>query len=216
MSDDNDSTTKPDRGQIVAATLFVIGFASTVAQFATAAWLGIADDFDFRWSTGGLVALLGCWYMAVKCYSWSDWKNRIWAWIGVVAVLAVSTIYATSSSSDPVISENNPGTLPTSTTVPGEQSHASSEVDSTIANDVRSALVELDEEAFKSTFREALAGGESSDSISAAMGDIYEREQYCILLHWLDDVARPNGFLPGYSDETITRNCTEWLNSKGP
>lgn len=76
--------------KFAAATLLVIGMASTVSQIMAVASLGEAVSWEF--SNGGLVALVGAIYMWVKCRSWEFWKKWIWVWIGITVVLAFATI----------------------------------------------------------------------------------------------------------------------------
>lgn len=76
------------RSKFAFATLIVVGLTSTVAQFIAAHSLGVAEQFDWRVSTGGLVAVIGAIHMAVACRSWAFWRKWVWVWVGATALLA--------------------------------------------------------------------------------------------------------------------------------
>lgn len=212
MSPESGTFAKPDRGQLVGATLFAIGLASTATQLAVASWFGVTGNLSIGWSTGGLVALVGSFYLPRRCDSWSDWKKKIWVWIGTVAVLALFTTYVAYSSPIPSLSPDVPKSAPTLPLALDDPTYTREELERSIESKVRSALLELDEDAFKATFGDALDSGKSTETITATMVDVYENEHFCVLLHWLDDTvrSRENGFAPGEADEIIVSNCVTW------
>lgn len=91
-----DSGSKPTRWQFAAATLLALGVTSTVAQLvalqAFASHVPLAPG-ENGWSTGGLVALVGTIYMATKCETWDDFKQRIGVLVVVVAALGFAAVY---------------------------------------------------------------------------------------------------------------------------
>ena len=96
------SSSKPDKWRFAGATLLVLGLTSTAAQFV--ARQAFAPDMPLAagesgWSTGGLVALVGSIYMAIKCQTWKDFRRRIGVLIGITAALAVAAVYLMDSSS---------------------------------------------------------------------------------------------------------------------
>lgn len=81
-----------------AAALFAVGATSTLVQIVTALALGTAQYFDWRWSTGGLVAIAAAIFMWFKGTSWASWRRRIWPWLLAVGVVAAGSMFVQSPS----------------------------------------------------------------------------------------------------------------------
>jgi len=68
--------------------MFAVAATSTGAQLLAMFAFGVADLYEWGWSTGGLVALVASIYFGTRCDSWEDFSRRIWTWVAITAVLA--------------------------------------------------------------------------------------------------------------------------------
>lgn len=87
--------------QAAAATLFAIGAISTVVQFVTALSMNTAQYFDWRWSTGGLLALVAAIFMWAKAKNWQQWRRGVLPWLVVTGLIAFGSISVQSASVAP-------------------------------------------------------------------------------------------------------------------
>jgi hypothetical protein len=220
---------KRERGKFAAWTLFVIGLASTVSQFLAAAWLGVADSFEWRLSTGGLVALAGSWYMWVKCDDWDSWRRKIWIWVGATAVIAFVGMYFANVSSDvaapaapaPAVEEAAPAAPAPAV----EEVYTEEEYRDMARGLVASEMGQPKEDAFMSAARAEIATGKNRITIRDDLGASYQAgeislAEYCVKDYWLSAAfaegqtaeQRANPFAPQpKSNFEILASCTEWL-----
>lgn len=93
-----ESVKSVSRGLLFGAAILTIGAIVTFTQLVVALMLGISRFYDWRMSTGGIAAIAVGIYIAIKCRTWKEFRNRIWPWALIAAVLAASLTFMDSST----------------------------------------------------------------------------------------------------------------------
>ena len=82
---------------LAAAAFFAVGATVTVVQVIIAVMLGTFLNYDWRMSSGGLLAFGVAIYIGIRCRSWAEWRRRLWPWL-VVGGVAAATVTAIQAS----------------------------------------------------------------------------------------------------------------------
>lgn len=101
------STREVNAGTLFVAALFLIGITVTAVQMVVSLNLDTFQHYEWRLSTGGLLALGVGIYVSVKCRTWSEFRRRIWPWLVVAAV--VSALFTIMQA---VLPQDDEGPLP--------------------------------------------------------------------------------------------------------
>lgn len=101
-----ESVKSASRGLLFGAAILTIGATVTFTQLLAALMLGTSRFYDWRMSTGGIAAIAVGIYIAIKCRTWKEFRNRIWPWALIAAVLAASLTFVDSSTATATANNN--------------------------------------------------------------------------------------------------------------
>lgn len=194
----------PSWWHLGAATLMILGFVSSVSQFAARELFAPEVPLspgENGWSTGGLVAVVGAIYMATRCETWLDFKRRIGVVTAVAAGLAFAATYFIIESRSTEVG----GTPRPAATSAAQPTRAE------VSASIHDALANLNRAEWIDVFRDAKAAGQSIDHIRSALADDFENggmpaAQYCILDYWVTEVQYVN---VSYDHATLVDYCTK-------
>ena len=82
---------------LAVAAFFALGATVTVVQVIVTVMLGTFLNYDWRMSSGGLLAFGVAIYIGIRCHSWTEWRGHLWPWL-VVGGVAAATLTAIQAS----------------------------------------------------------------------------------------------------------------------